>query len=436
MKKNPQKFNFWHFGGIIIPLFMFLLILGVFFTQKTAFAKTVSLTEQSVVGTQWRYGNLYQFLGNGWHDGHYLLRFKFKNESGRPQYIYIYFYKDVTANSWKEMQEIDFWGNANYQDLGNNVYLYDLDLGEITGISPDKNIGIYVGYYATGYAYPVGYTTRQDDYYLYYTVNPDTEYPDIKTNYIEMTDEGFFTPPNNIVFNYPQNNSTITADFDNWQLGFNVSNFDYYYKTKVSYKPTDGPLIWTDEEQAVTKQNYNPFIAFIPKSHLLPFSEGQTSRDWQATAFLIRCDDGYQCQQQTEIASSTITFTFINPKTGAPTGEISTSTLPQITCDPESGLFNYSLCKLFTWLFIPDAEILNKYSNLAEGIKNKPPIGYYYAIKDVLSGFNSTTTPAFELAQVSSLTNNIFNPLKTGISFILWLIFGFWLFNRIRHFEL
>jgi hypothetical protein len=445
MIKNPLKFRFWHFRGIIIPLFIFLVVLGVFFTQKTASAKTISYTQGDVIGSEFydSYTCFYQEVGAGWHDGHYKLRFKLKNLTPDPNQIAITISSVGDYHHWESpyiFQKLygGNFPNPTFQDLGDNVYLYDLDLGDITGIDPNKGLGIQIDKqfpYIHYPCYPVGYTTLQDDLYLSWDVNPNRYFGDIKTNYIEMTDEGDFTT-NNIIFTYPKNNSVLTQDFEYWSLKYNIIDFNYFYKTKVLYKPTDGVLTYIDEENGVNSQNYNPAYSFIAKSHLLAFLEGQTSRDWTATAYLIRCDDDDYCQQQTELASSTINFTIINPKTTPPTGEITTSTLPQITCDDQSGLFNYSLCKLFTWLFIPDAEILNKYSTLSDGIKNKPPIGYFYAIKNILNNLNDNTNPAFQLAQVSTLTTNIFNPLKTGISFILWLIFGFWIFNRIRYLEL
>ena len=173
----------------------------------------------------------------------------------------------------------------------------------------------------------------------------------------------------------------------------------------------------------------------------MPLLEGQTTRNWTANGYLLRCDDGISCTEKTEVASTTIGFTISGYGAGTPSGTTqptstwATSTLPiQITCDPNDDFFQYSLCKLANWLFIPSTGVLDNFLTLADGIKYKPPIGYWYAIASVFQGVNSTSTPQFSLTGVSEIS--IFNTIRTALIWIFWLFFGVYIFNRIKHLDI
>jgi len=91
---------------------------------------------------------------------------------------------------------------------------------------------------------------------------------------------------------------------------------------------------------------------------------------------------------------------------------------------------------MFTYLFVPNPNSLNKFSELADEIENKPPLGYFTKIKEVLSGVNATGTPIFDIGNYAGFSGSIFTPIRTGITWLLWLFFGVVIFNRFRHIEL
>jgi len=83
---------------------------------------------------------------------------------------------------------------------------------------------------------------------------------------------------------------------------------------------------------------------------------------------------------------------------------------------------------------VPTSTSLNQFSNLKDLITTKPPFGYWTSIKNYLNNLSSTSTPAFTLtAEIGNIT--IFNTLKTGLTWILWLFFGFWIIKRIAKFD-
>jgi hypothetical protein len=107
--------------------------------------------------------------------------------------------------------------------------------------------------------------------------------------------------------------------------------------------------------------------------------------------------------------------------------------VPAGTCD-NLDVFSGALCKVLTFLFVPTQKTLTQYSNLKDLVITKPPFGYYNSIKTAIAGLTSTTTPAFSLtASISDIS--IFGTLKTGLAWILWIFFSFWIIKRIARFE-
>lgn len=105
-----------------------------------------------------------------------------------------------------------------------------------------------------------------------------------------------------------------------------------------------------------------------------------------------------------------------------------------LTCDNQSGAFASSLCYIGGYLFVPNEDIFNNFGDIYNQIKNKPPIGYFYAITDAFNGLGTSTAP-YSLASVSAFSG-FFSPIRTALAWILWLIFGFWVLNRLRHITL
>jgi hypothetical protein len=98
------------------------------------------------------------------------------------------------------------------------------------------------------------------------------------------------------------------------------------------------------------------------------------------------------------------------------------------------GTIGGAFCKVLVALFLPSQTNLEQFSSLKDSLLLKPPFGYWTSIKTALNGLNASSSPAFSLASVSAVSDNIFNPLKTGLSWILWILFGLWVIRRIGAF--
>jgi hypothetical protein len=86
--------------------------------------------------------------------------------------------------------------------------------------------------------------------------------------------------------------------------------------------------------------------------------------------------------------------------------------------------------------FYPSSESLTQFNNLYAEFKNKPPFGYVTAIQMELSSLNDTNTSVFTLESLPILNTNIFDPLRTGMTWLLWVAFAFVFFNRLKDIQL
>ncbi len=120
------------------------------------------------------------------------------------------------------------------------------------------------------------------------------------------------------------------------------------------------------------------------------------------------------------------------------------STTPLALCagiEPSSafdvvGGVQWGLCNIAQWLFVPSSVSVQNFQSLGTTFEQKAPFAYFYLIKNALNALSASSTPAFTLASTTgALNTSIFQPLKTGLAWILWLIFGVWCIKRIAKFD-
>lgn len=97
-------------------------------------------------------------------------------------------------------------------------------------------------------------------------------------------------------------------------------------------------------------------------------------------------------------------------------------------CSTLGNFWQTLLCSVFT----PTTQSLSQYTNIAGLISTKAPFGYFPLIRNAINNNLSTTTSAFNLTAIAPMEASVFAPLKTGITFILWLGFAMWIYNRLR----
>jgi hypothetical protein len=91
---------------------------------------------------------------------------------------------------------------------------------------------------------------------------------------------------------------------------------------------------------------------------------------------------------------------------------------------------------VFQWLFIPPQGSLNQYQNMQTTLQTKVPFGYFFLIKNAISGINASSTSTFTLTLDQGVLAGIITPIRTALSWILLMGFGFWFYMRMKHLDI
>ncbi len=248
-------------------------------------------------------------------------------------------------------------------------------------------------------------------------------------------------PPATLAIDFPQNTATST-DFSGFLLSYSVPDWGsysgYYFGVCYGTNQADvGACSTTSTENGLSLKRDSYFGMGIPlpisgpywlsKTKLLP---GGT---YYEKAVLYGVNANYS--SALIVASSEASFEIVagnfydnyfasSTVFGAPTSTVSETAVADCS---DVAWYWYPLC----WLFFPSPDSLNRFNDIPAELKNKPPFGYFTAIKDALSNVSSTTSTV-QLALISNFTG----PISTGFSWFLWFLFSIWLINRIRHLEI
>lgn len=217
----------------------------------------------------------------------------------------------------------------------------------------------------------------------------------------------------------PSNNVT-TTDFSSWVIQFTDLNPLYSNdRIKLSYSITTSTLNLFDiPDIDVSGSPPDTFLSF-EKTNVL------TTGLWYTQAYLV------SSSSQVFATSSLISFTIGFPTSTYIMPPTSTSTDLIISCDPNSNFFTNSLCNVLTFLFVPSQ---TQYNYFLTAYQTKAPFGYFYIVKNALNNLQNTTT-TLQFAGVASL-GVIFTPINTSLSFVLWILFIFWLYHTIKRIDL
>jgi hypothetical protein len=251
---------------------------------------------------------------------------------------------------------------------------------------------------------------------------------------------------------YNPTNVTTTADFDFWELTLsNVTTTDIY-RVDVEYQQFGGGTTY-DDFNLITPTY--PVAQIVKTQALLP------GNSYTATAYLINSTSTSYFIGETDpgdvLSSTTITFTI---GTSTPATTIPASSTLNLACGPPPAPFfqltgtipyfsvgnpfdsiYYGGCVVLTFAFIPNSgeqnDISSRFDSVWTEVSTKPPFGYFTIVAGDLNGLSTASSSATstEIIQTSSTEafGGVFSPLSDGFITILWLLFGFWLFHRLRN---
>jgi hypothetical protein len=261
----------------------------------------------------------------------------------------------------------------------------------------------------------------------------------------------FLTPPTTITLDFPVNSSTTIPDFTNWVIETSYAragNLSIHYGLVGSGFPY------------VDSISYSPFVNTNPlaiyKTQALWFPPLSVPANWQSYAEL---------DMATSSVSSSIASFYIDPNAPNPTSTATTtrlaapfsslggggtsSTIPITTnCQYTSSSFlgdpvgniQQGICQALTFLFVPNdaqqQDISSRFGTIKNVISTKPPIGYFTAIQTDFNGLalGSSSVQLMD-SSTSAALSPVFGTIDTGLAYMLWLLFGFWIFHRVRNFD-
>ena len=233
----------------------------------------------------------------------------------------------------------------------------------------------------------------------------------------------------------PASTSTPIADFQFFTI-------DFTNATTTGAFPSSTPDFYINQIYLGTSSSSLPTlvgssISDQPDPYTLQKNTTLSNGTYYIQAEKRYCPDIYSSCEL--VASSTIT-SFVVGSPYVPSGgyevPTATSTSYTLNCDT-GGVLSDSLCYVLKYLFIPSTSALQNFADLGNTLQTKPPIGYFNAVSLVLSNATTTASSTFDLSNLAnSAGSSVLTPLRTGFSWLLWFVFGFWVFKRFRHFSL
>lgn len=85
----------------------------------------------------------------------------------------------------------------------------------------------------------------------------------------------------------------------------------------------------------------------------------------------------------------------------------------------------------FRWAFIPPQSTWDQFTTLKDDLKNKAPFGYFTSAVSAISGITGSSSPSFAIASSSPLMTYIFNPLRTGLAWLIYFASALWIYKRL-----
>lgn len=284
----------------------------------------------------------------------------------------------------------------------------------------------------------------------------DANDSDLKQLYFLMIDENgaFQEPVSSVDFEPPI--SPLQCPFLNWQVNLSLHNDDVdeldipdIVGVVTQYGLAPGILSFTDivgvsvpEEGFISRAQ-----TFIPVGAEWPDEAVLYARTCLCTHF-----DENECEDvdDANLIACSETYEFIidpacdpnNPQFAQ--GNVASST-PSIgvdieACEEVEGLITGGMCRLFTFLFVPNQKALDNFVDLKNRLSSKPPFGYFSLYNNAIdtltdeTGSATSTISAVGIESGLELVHEIdfLENVYTAIQWLLYIVFLVWVFNRIR----
>ena len=85
------------------------------------------------------------------------------------------------------------------------------------------------------------------------------------------------------------------------------------------------------------------------------------------------------------------------------------------------------------WAFYPDQTLYDNFNDFSTTLKTKAPFGYFSQVVTSVNGITATTTPTVFIVIPAHIKSVFFTPFDTKIAGILWVMFLFGFYKRLKH---
>jgi len=224
-----------------------------------------------------------------------------------------------------------------------------------------------------------------------------------------------------------------------WVFGTKTSGTDNYFR----YKDSGGSSRYSSTASTTAifavagSTIYARFWEGFSSSFSAPYSEINIDAPKISNKIyaIIYSDVDYSyINTEAELYDFLITLNSL-PCTGGTSGSWGEEPETPSFTDQDFGLIGNYFRDVLVWLLKPQTATMQRFSELKTTMESKAPFAYFFTIKNSLNSLSSSSTPAFELQDSGVFDNDIFASMKTGLAWILWIMFAFWTVRKISAFN-
>lgn len=256
----------------------------------------------------------------------------------------------------------------------------------------------------------------------------------------------------------------VQCDFDNWKVDYFLNESDYtifennswggtVFGVTVNYGIDPDSLLYSSTAGITVEENFSMGSTILPKPQPLMagyiwyyqtcFCEEIDNVDCSSLSNLFYCSEVQQFIIDPECSVDPFGQRNLWQGESASTTLSTQSFYNEAFCEENyEGTLTQGFCKLFYSLFVPNGESLQRFSSLKNKLEKKPPFGYLAIYSETMENFESATSTTSTIS--TSFVNNLSTVKEISLYqnfydimiWVLWLIFGFYVYHRFRHFSL
>lgn len=233
----------------------------------------------------------------------------------------------------------------------------------------------------------------------------------------DFTSDDNFTVTDNLTITYPVDGTNYDLEPNHFEVSYALD--DIYasasYQKKlltIRYGSTPDSLIYYSQDRFFTNTATSS-TQFANKTTQLGTKDG-----YAEATLMYTPDNG---QSYVAIAHSDLVHWTLTLPASSSSGT-----------QTDFGIIGNTFRDVGIFLFSPSSASLNQFNTLGSLLQNKPPIGYFTALKSSFTGIASgSATVSIGIGGFHA----IFDPLRTGLIWLLWIFYLIFLLKRFIHFN-